>query len=319
MEHAASKKKGIILTLLGGVCWGISGCFGQYLFQEKGATAEWLVSIRLLSAGILLVLLGYMQSGKKMNAIFHDKKDLKELLIFSLLGMLFCQYTYFAAVSYSNAGTATVLQSLAPTIILIYVCLRQLRFPKGYELLAIVMALAGIFLLSTHGNIHSMQLTKQALIFGLLSALGATFYNLLVGNVMRKYGVYVVVGYSMLFAGIALTIIARPWTKGIPLDFMTVVCLLGVVVIGTAVAFSLYLKGVSILGAFMGSLLGATEPVTAIVVSALFLGSVFQWLDIVGFILILSTVMLLSFCSMKQSQTETKDTTSESIKSIETE
>ncbi len=315
MEQTASKKKGIILTLLGGVCWGISGCFGQYLFQEKGATAEWLVSIRLLSAGILLVILGYMNTGKKMNAVFHNKKDLKDLLIFSFLGMLFCQYTYFAAVSYSNAGTATVLQSLAPTIILIYVCVRQLRLPKGYELLAIAMALLGIFLLSTHGNIHSMQLTNQALLFGLLSALGATFYNLLVGNVMRKYGVYVVVGYSMLFAGIALSLIARPWKNGIPFDTMTIVCLVGVVVIGTAIAFSLYLKGVSILGAFMGSLLGATEPVTAIVVSALFLGSVFHWLDIVGFIFILSTVMLLSFCSMKQSQAEVKDTTSEPIES----
>lgn len=307
MEHAASKKKGLILTLLGGVCWGISGCFGQYLFQEKGATAEWLVSIRLLSAGILLLLLGYVHIGKKMHAVFRDKQDCKRLLIFSLLGMLFCQYTYFAAVSYSNAGTATVLQSLSPTMILIYVCLRQLRFPKGYELLAIVMALVGIFLLSTHGNIHSMQLTNQALLFGLLSALGATFYNLLVGDIMRKYGIYVVVGYGMLFAGIALSIFTRPWTDTIAFDMMTIICLVGVVVIGTAIAFSLYLKGVSIMGAFMGSLLGATEPVTAIVVSALFLGSVFQWLDIVGFILILSTVMLLSFCSMREAKTEEKE------------
>lgn len=304
MEHAASKKKGIIFTLLGGVCWGISGCFGQYLFQEKGATAEWLVSIRLLSAGVLLLLLGYIHIGKKMHAVFRDKKDLKRLLIFSLLGMLFCQYTYFAAVSYSNAGTATVLQSLSPTMILIYVCLRQLRFPKGYELLAIVMALTGIFLLSTHGNIYNMQLTKQGLLFGLLSALGATFYNLLVGDIMRKYGVYVVVGYGMLFAGIILVFFARPWEDAIVFDYMTVICLVGVVVIGTAIAFSLYLKGVSIMGAFMGSLLGATEPVTAIVVSALFLGSVFQWLDIVGFILILGTVMLLSLCSMREAKPE---------------
>lgn len=304
MEHAASKKKGIIFTLLGGVCWGISGCFGQYLFQEKGATAEWLVSIRLLSAGVLLLLLGYIHTGKKMHAVFRDKKDLKRLLIFSLLGMLFCQYTYFAAVSYSNAGTATVLQSLSPTMILIYVCLRQLRFPKGYELLAIVMALTGIFLLSTHGNIYNMQLTKQGLLFGLLSALGATFYNLLVGDIMRKYGVYVVVGYGMLFAGIILVFFARPWEDAIVFDYMTVICLVGVVVIGTAIAFSLYLKGVSLMGAFMGSLLGATEPVTAIVVSALFLGSVFQWLDIVGFILILGTVMLLSLCSMREAKPE---------------
>lgn len=104
-----SKKKGILYTLSGGICWGISGCFGQFLFQNKGATAEWLVSLRLLVAGVLLLVIGYIHIGKKMNEIFHIKEDFKQLLIFSILGMLFCQYTYFATVQYSNAGTATVL------------------------------------------------------------------------------------------------------------------------------------------------------------------------------------------------------------------
>lgn len=47
----------------------------------------------------------------------------------------------------------------------------------------------------------------------------------------------------------------------------------------------------------MGSLLGTVEPVTAIVVSFLFLGSKFQWIDLLGFALILGTVLLLSLRS----------------------
>ena len=37
MEQQKKKRTaGICLTLAGGICWGLSGCFGQYLFQKKG-------------------------------------------------------------------------------------------------------------------------------------------------------------------------------------------------------------------------------------------------------------------------------------------
>lgn len=297
MEGNREKRRGIFLTLAGGMCWGVSGCFAQFLFQEKGATANWLVSIRLLTAGILLLIIGYIREGKKLNEVFHKGADAKRLLAFSVFGMLFCQYTYFVTVQYSNAGTATVLQALAPTVILAFVCIRRLKMPRGFELISVISAILGVFLLSTHGNIHNMMLTKQALFFGLASAVAAAAYNLLAANLLRDYGVYVVVGFGMFFGGLILCAIVRPWNHMIPLDMEAIGAIFGVIVIGTAIAFSLYLKGVSIVGAFMGSLLGTVEPVTAIVVSFLFLGSKFQWIDLLGFAMILGTVLLLSLRS----------------------
>lgn len=294
MEGNREKRRGVFLTLAGGMCWGVSCCFAQFLFQEKGATANWLVSIRLLTAGILLLIIGYIREGKKLNEVFHKGTDAKRLLAFSVFGMLFCQYTYFVTVQYSNAGTATVLQALAPTVILAFVCIRRLKMPRGFELISVISAILGVFLLSTHGNIHNMMLTKQALFFGLASAVAAAAYNLLAANLLRDYGVYVVVGFGMFFGGLILCAIVRPWNHMIPLDMEAIGAIFGVIVIGTAIAFSLYLKGVSIVGAFMGSLLGTVEPVTAIVVSFLFLGSKFQWIDLLGFALILGTVLLLS-------------------------
>ncbi len=297
MEKKGSKKSGILLTLLGGICWGISGCFGQYLFQQKEVTSNWLVSVRLVVAGILLLGIGWWRVGKELNCFFHDRRDLRKILVFSVFGMLFCQYFYFSAVEFSNAGTATVLQSLAPFVILTIVCIRSLRLPKGREVIAVFAAVSGVFLLSTHGDIHNMMLTEQALFFGLASAAGAAAYNLLSAEMLRKYGVYSVVGYGMLFGGIVLTAIVRPWRYELIWDMGTVIALFGVIVIGTAIAFSLYLKGVSMVGPFMGSLLGMVEPVTAIVVSFLFLDTKFQWIDLVGFALILGTVLLMSLGS----------------------
>lgn len=285
---------GIWITLSGGACWGLSGCFGQYLFQEKGITAEWLVTMRLVFAGILLMVLGFLLTKKKMGDIWKDPVDKKHLLAFSIGGMLTCQYTYFAAIQYSNAGTATVLQSLAPLIILAIVCLKQKRLPKPFETAAIFCALLGVFLLSTHGDIRSMTLTLLALVFGLGAAASAAAYNLLSGDLLRKYGVYPVVGYAMFLAGMVMLILVRPWTYEVVFDQGTVLATAGVIIIGTAVAFSLYLKGVSIVGPFMGSLLGMIEPIVAVIVSLVFLGADFHSMDFMGFVLILGTVAALS-------------------------
>ena len=83
-----SMQFGIIITIIGASCWGISGCFGQYLFQEKAVTAEWLVAIRLVAAGSLLLLIGFFKDGKNNLSIFKEKRDILKLIIFSFLGML---------------------------------------------------------------------------------------------------------------------------------------------------------------------------------------------------------------------------------------
>ncbi|MBQ9091445.1 MAG: EamA family transporter [Anaerotignum sp.] len=294
MTTKENRTAGIWITLCGGMCWGLSGCFGQYLFQEKGITAEWLVTMRLFCAGLLLIVLGLFLTKKRMGAVWKHPVDKKRLMIFSIGGMLTCQYTYFAAIQYSNAGTATVLQSLAPLIILAIVCMKGKRLPKKFEAAAIFCALFGVFLLSTHGDIRSMSITTLALIFGLGAAASAAAYNLLSGDLLRTYGVYATVGYAMFIAGIVMMLIVRPWTYAVVFDKGTILATSGVVIVGTAIAFSLYLKGVSIVGPFMGSLLGMIEPVTAIIISLVFLGADFHILDFAGFVLILGTVVALS-------------------------
>lgn len=298
-ENKVTEKKstGILYTLGGGICWGLSGCFGQYLFREKGVTADWLVTVRLIVAGSILVLLGLFFQRKTLCNIWKKPKNRKRLVLFALAGVLVSQFTYFSAVQHSNAGTATVLQSLSSVMILVIVCLRERRLPRRLETGAMFCALLGVFLLSTHGNIHSMTLTQMALVFGLASAVGAVAYTILSGNLLREYGVYPVVGFAMLVAGAVMVLFVCPWRFDIAWDMQTVLALGGVAVLGTAVAYSLYLKGVSIVGPLMGSLLGTVEPITAVIISLVFLKEPFAWMDMIGFVLILGTVCVLSLKS----------------------
>ena len=48
-------KKGIIITLLGGAFWGISGTMGQFLFQTYHLNTMWLTTLRMIFAGIILL------------------------------------------------------------------------------------------------------------------------------------------------------------------------------------------------------------------------------------------------------------------------
>lgn len=72
---------------------------------------------RLLTAGFLLLLLTHFFKGN-ISALWKDRKDRRDLLIFSAFGMLGTQYGYFASIQYSNAPTATILEYLMPILII---------------------------------------------------------------------------------------------------------------------------------------------------------------------------------------------------------
>ena len=55
---------GTLLTLAGGTMWGFSGTCGQFLLQTKGLTSNWLVPVRLLSAGALLLFICWLKDGR---------------------------------------------------------------------------------------------------------------------------------------------------------------------------------------------------------------------------------------------------------------
>lgn len=61
--------KGICFTVAGGCCWGMSGVMGKYLFDAKDLTATWLVTVRLLGAGICLLLLMYQRKGNSFSCM----------------------------------------------------------------------------------------------------------------------------------------------------------------------------------------------------------------------------------------------------------
>ena len=284
--------RGALLTLLGGMLWGFSGTCGQYLLQTKGLTSEFIVPIRLMTAGVVLLLICLARESKHVFDIF--RKDARDIIIFGVLGMSMCQYTYFSAIGASNAGTATVLQYTGPVLILVFMSLRSRRLPRPAEVLAIAMALAGTFLLATHGNPRAMVLSPRALFWGLLSAVALAVYTVQPGRLLQTYGSAVVTAWGMLIGGALLMAAFRPFAMEVAIDAQAVTAMAVIVLVGTVAAFSAYMEGVRCVGPKKGSLYASIEPVSAAVFSALLMGARFTSMDVLGFACILSTIFLLA-------------------------
>lgn len=299
-DRKTQQVKGIILTLLGGTLWGFCGSCGQFLFQYKEVTSNWLVPIRLTSAGLIILILMAVRKKGRILDVWRDAGSRKEILIFSIFGMMLCQYSYFTTIQYSNAGTATVLQYTGPAMILVYICLRDRKRPKAYELAALFCSMFGTFILATHGNVSELAIPAMALIWGLVSAVTLVIYTLQPAGLMKKYSTLLTLGWGMFAGGAVLMLLMRPWDMHPVIDGQSVLALGFIVLFGTICAFYFYLTGVKLVGATSASMLACIEPVAATVISVVWLKVRFQAIDLLGFVFVISTVFIISLNQMKE-------------------
>lgn len=286
--------KGILLALLAGILWGITGPLGQFLFDEKTITPEWLVTCRLIVSGTVILLGMFVKRRWEIFTIWKDKKDAVHMVIYSVTGMMAVQYSFFVAVEASNGGTATVLQYTNPVMIILYLALFQKVRPKSKEVVAVLLALAGIFLLSTNGNLHTLVITPKGLFMGLLCAVFTCFYSMLPRRLMEKYDEVMVCGWSMFIGGIVLAIWKNPWKIGAGADYQ-VWGLFGMLVLfGTVIPFIASLKAIMLSGPMYANVLASIEPVVASFLTFLFLGTTFGGFEILGFGCIILTIVMLS-------------------------
>lgn len=287
-------RRGWLITILGASFWGFSGACGQFLFTNYQIDASWLSALRMLAAGLLLLIYSLAKYPSELRSLVGTRENLLPLVLFALPGMMMVQFTYLKAISYTNAGTATVLQYLMPVLILFYVCCASRRKPVRRELVAITLALLGTFLLATHGNTGHLVINEAGLFWGLSSAVAAALYSLLPRKLMARYGSIPVIACGMLLGGIVISIPAHFWSYFPALDLAGNLALAGIVIIGTVLGFSFYLQGVLDAGAVTASMLASMEPLAATLLAVFWLGSDIGPIDLLGFACIIATVFILA-------------------------
>ncbi|AME06816.1 EamA family transporter [Bacillus siamensis] len=280
--------------LTGAILWGVSGTVAQYLFQDRHFNTEWLTSVRLLLSGALLLGIAYRKEKGRIWAVWKDRRDKVPLLLFGIFGMLGVQYTYFAAIEYGNAATATVLQYLGPAIITCFLAIRAKRMPSAKELLAVLLAAAGTFILVTHGNAGSLSISGLAVFWGISSAFALAFYTLQPHRLLKKWGSAIIVGWGMLIGGAALSLVRPPWKFEGQWSLSAYAAIVFIIIFGTLIAFYCYLESLKYLSASETSLFACAEPLSAAFLAVIWLHVPFGLSEWLGTLLILATIALLS-------------------------
>ncbi|MFJ5769415.1 DMT family transporter [Psychrobacillus sp. NPDC093180] len=287
--------KGIVLIVFGSMLWGATGPMMEWVFKNSGLSVSFFLTVRLIIAGV--GLLAYLKiTGKPIFSIWKEQSWLKQLIIFGIFGMLGVQYTFVAAIEASNASIATLLQFLGPIYIVIFVSWKSKMFPPRYQIIGIIGTLIGLFFLLTNAKVDQLLISNEALIWGLAIGVAFAIYTVYPARLMKEWGVLIIVGWGMLIGGIVLALISQIWRTdewgeltNYPINLMSFI----IILVGT-IAFILFLTSMKYISPVETSILSSMEPLTAMVISVIWLGQVFGAWQYVGVVVMIVFVTWLS-------------------------
>lgn len=284
---------GITFTLLGGVLWGVNGSVSKILMDGYGVNPLWLGCVRELGAGIMFLTCAAIATPHSLLAALKDVRAYPKYIGLAISCSLFVQCAYLFSIHWTNAGTATVLQTLNLIMVLCYVCIHGKRKPSIREILGVALAFGGVVLIATGGSFSSLSLPLPGLMWGLIDALSCACLAILPLKMIAQYGNFVFNGLVFFISGLILTPIVRPWQHFPTFDTRGWVLLAFTIIVGTFVAFWLFMAGIVRVGSMRATLLGTIEPVVATITAVVWTGAVFVPTDIAGFIMILIMVFLV--------------------------
>lgn len=280
--------------------WGATGPMMEWLLATSDMSISFMLTVRLLIAGFFILLFLKLK-GKDIYRPLRHKVWLRQMVIFGVFGMLGVQFTFVGAIDASNAVIATLFQFLAPIYIILFVSVRQRVLPPATQVIGMIVTMVGLYFLLTNGTLSGFALSAGAIAWGLAVGFTFTFYTLYPARLMNEWGVLLSVGWGMLIGGGVLFFASMTKLQaGIATlgDWRIVLVLSLAILIGT-VAFLLFLGSMKYISPVETSLLSSFEPLTAMIISVIWFGSVLGKWQVAGAIIMLIGVTGLSVAGGK--------------------
>ncbi|MEF3303459.1 DMT family transporter [Paenibacillus sp. GYB003] len=285
------------MIILGSICWGIASTMIQWLLDHDHASVEWLIPLRLIPAG-LVILITLLACKKNIWIIWTEKSAYLQIALYGIVGILGLQYSFMNTIANGNAVSATLFQFLGPVLIAAYITLRVQRLPASIEWISMFAAFLGIFLVVTGGSFHITSLSIEGILWGLLTSLTFAFYTVYPINLLQKWGPALTSGWGMLIGGIFFGLFGNSLNDNVStldgLDPFSLLLIGFIILFGTGLAFFLYVSSLRYLKPVETSILTSVEPLTTILLSFLWLAQPFVLFQSVGGLLIVGSAVLLT-------------------------
>ena len=287
------KLRGMLLASLASSLWAISGISGEILFKQFNFSSDWLVSTRTLMSGILLFMIVIFIEKKSILRPLKNKWDSMGIILFGVAGMYLVQYTYFKTIELSNVSFATILQFTAPFFIFIYESIKNRKLPSISTVTLLFMTILGVVFIATKGNFSNLSVSLEALLFGLVSAVMIAFYSTYPKKLLKKYGSITVVGWGMIIGSVISNIIHPIWEIQGDINTKSIIQVIIVVILGTSIAYLIYIASLNYISSSLAGILTAFEPVLAAVLSVVIFGLKFSIIELIGFVLVFVSIFIL--------------------------
>ena len=284
----------MILVGLAGVCWASSGVAVQDFFSHSTKSPMELTNVRMCSAGFLMLVILFLR-GKFLKSFVRLKMKphlLIHLALYGFIGVVVVQFTYFKAISIGGAAATTEILSATPAMVVIWDAIYQKKFPRRAEILAVIFAMLGVFLLVTGGNPTKLLVPLACVVWSLSS--GAAFaFSMFFGKHLfaEKIDPMFMTSTGMFFGGLTtfLLIDDKSWAGFFKTEVIFDVG--WIVVFGTAVAFLIFNAGLKFLSAEEAAITSTTEPASSVVISYFVFGTAFGLIESIGIILVLLAII----------------------------
>ena len=277
------KVKGTILGIVSAVSYGTNPLGALFLYQE-GLNSNWVLFYRFSLAAVVLACILFIQK----QSFKLSRKEVKTLC---LLGILFAvsSLTFYTSFHHMDAGIASTLLFVYPIMVAVIMSLFFKERISPVTMFSIILALSGIALLYRGGTGAGLNGLGVSLV--MIASLTYALYIVVINQSSIKLTFYV-----LLFCMVAIVFHSffdgsnylQPLTT--PRMWLFAIML---ALVPTVISLVTMTMAVHAIGSTPTAIMGALEPLTAVIIGVTVFGEIFTLRLGIGIFMILVAVILI--------------------------
>lgn len=282
-----SKLKGYLCGIGAAVCYGTNPLGALYLYED-GINAN---SVLFYRFALAVVMLGMLMAARRKSL----KVSRRELFLLCALGVVFStsSITLYFSFCFMDAGIASTLLFVYPVMVAVIMALLFKERLPAVSVFAIMLALSGIAMLY-HGD-GGATLSTRGVMLVMFSSLSYAVYIVVVNKSPLRMSSMKLTFYVLFFG--MLTVLTNSFITGLHIQMLTTPrmwsCAFMLALLPTV--FSLVLMTISVheTGSTPTAVMGALEPLTAVVIGVAVFGEQLTPRLAAGIVLILTAVIMI--------------------------
>lgn len=279
------KAKGYILGIIASASYGMNPLFALPLYKE-GMNADSVLFFRyLLAVPILAIMIKARGRDFKLQ-----KNEIWPLICMGLL-VAVSSLSLFISYNFMSVGIASTLLFIYPIMVALIMTVAFKEKLSMITLFSIVLAVGGIGMLYQNSDGVSLSMTGSLLVF--CSALTYALYIIGVNQFksLKNMATLKLTFYVLLF-GFFLYFVRLDFGRALtyPDQWYAWANILGLALFPTAISFLCTTSAIQYIGSTPTAILGALEPVTAVIIGVAVFGETLSLREITGLVMIIAAV-----------------------------